>query len=228
MGQVIVSLLPLIIASALVPAQIILYILIIKSPEQNLLKASAFVGGKMVVRLLQGLIFGLILSNSAAATAEESGGKSPVGLVLLLVLGIFFLSTAYKKWSKEEDPDAPPPKWLARIDRLTPRKAFGLGFGLLVVGVKFWVFTLAAIAVIGEAQLGQPDSAIVYLVFVLLAESLLLLPILLSLIIPRQVNAMLEQVSTWMNRNMRPITIGVSLFFGIFFFFKGASGLLNL
>jgi hypothetical protein len=77
MGNAIVSLLPLIIGSALVPAQIILYILLLKSSRQGLLKASAYVGGMTTVRLLQGLFFGLILTNSTAATRRGKRWKKP-------------------------------------------------------------------------------------------------------------------------------------------------------
>jgi len=145
-----------------------------------------------------------------------------------LVIGILFLTTAYKQWSNDEDPDAPPPKWVANIDSLTPLKAFGLGFGLLLVGVKFWVFTLSALAVIGEAQLGQPSNTIAFLLFILLAESLLLLPIILSLIVPKQSKTLIEQVSTWLTAYKRPVVVIISLVFGILFLYQGASGLLNL
>jgi len=227
MGSIIVSLLPLIIGSALVPIQIIIDLLLLKSPRQGLLKASAYVGGMTTLRLLQGLIFGLILTGGVSATAEESSGKGPIVSTLLLVLGIFFLITAYKQWRKDDDPDAPPPKWLAMMDSLTPLKAFGLGFGLLLIGAKFWVFTLTAIAVIGEAALGQPTSTLTYLLFVLLAESLLLLPILIRIIIPQQSKSLLEKASAWLTRYNRPIVIIVSLVFGLLFFYQGASGLLG-
>lgn len=228
MGSTIISLVPLIIGSAVVPIQIIIDILLLKSPKQGLLKASAYVGGMTTLRLLQGLIFGLILTNSAAAPAEESAGKSPVVLTLLLVLGVFLLITAYRIWRKEDDPDAPPPKWLTMIDSLTPLKAFGIGFGMLLIGAKFWVFTLGALAVIGQAALGQPSSTIAFLLFILLAESLLLLPILFSIIIPTQSKILLEHVSTWLTHNNRPIVILISLVFGLLFLYQGASGLLNL
>jgi Sap, sulfolipid-1-addressing protein len=228
MGSVIISLLPLIIGSALVPIQIIIVILLLKSPRQGLLKASAYVGGMTTLRLLQGLIFGLILTGGASATAEESSGKGPIVSTLLLVLGIFFLITAYKQWRKDDDPDAPPPKWLAMMDSFTPIKAFGLGFGLLLIGAKFWVFTLTAIAVIGEAALGQPTSTLTYLLFVLLAESLLLIPILIRVILPQQSKSILEKTSAWLTQYNRPIVILVSLVFSLLFMFQGASGLLNL
>ena len=227
MGSVIVSLLPLIIGSAVVPVQIIIDILLLKNPKQGLLKASAYVGGMTTMRLLQGLVFGLILTGSASATASESSGKGPIVSTLLLVLGIFFLITAYKQWRKDDDPDAPPPKWLAMIDSLTPLKAFGIGFGLMLIGAKFWVFTLTAIAVIGEAKLGQPSSTIVYLLFVLLAESLLLIPILVRLVLPGQSKAFLDGTSDWLTRHNRVIVIVVSLVFGLLFLYQGASGLLQ-
>ena len=226
MGALLFSLSPFIIGSAVVPVQIIIDILLLKSPKQGLLKASAYVGGMTTLRLLQGLIFGLILTNSSDASAEDSSGKSLVVSTLLLVLGILLLITAYKQWRKDDDPDAPPPKWLTMIDSLTPIKAFGIGFGLLLVGGKFWVFTLGAIGMIGEAQLGQPSSTVAFLLFVLLAESLLLLPILIRIIIPEQSKSLLEATSAWLTRYNRPIVIIVSLVFGLLFLYSGISGLL--
>ena len=222
MGTLLSSLLPFIIGSALVPIQNIINILLLKIPRQGLLKATAYVGGMTTLRLLQGLIFGLILSKG------EGGGKSPVALTLQLVLGVLLLVTAYKQWSNEDDPDAPPPKWLAMIDSLTPLKAFGIGFGALLISGKLWVFTLSAIGIIEAAQLGQPSSTIAYLLFVLLAESLLLLSILFRLAIPEKSKLLLEQASAWLTLNNRQIMIIVSLVFGLLFLYQGVSGLLNL
>ena len=226
MGSVLVSLLPYIIGSAVVPVQVIIDILLLKSPKQGLLKASAYVGGMTTMRLLQGLIFGLILTGNATTTVEESSGRGPVVSTLLLLLGIFLLITAYKQWSKQDDPDGPPPKWLTTIGSLNPLKAFGIGFGLLLIGAKFWVFTLTALAVIGEAQLGQPSSTVAYLLFVLLAESLLLLPILFRIIVPGQSKSLLDGFSAWLVKYNRPIVIVISLIFGLMFLYQGASGLL--
>jgi len=222
MGALLASLIPYIIGSALVPIENIINILLLKSPRQGPLKATAYVGGMTALRLLQGIIFGLIFSN------QEGGGRSPVALTLQLVLGVLLLVTAYKQWSNEYDPDAPPPKWLAMIDSLTPLKAFGIGFGALLISGKLWVFTLSAIGIIEAAQLGQPSSTIVYLLFVLLAESLLLLSILFRVATPEKSKILLEQASAWLTLNNRPIVIVVSLIFGLLFLYQGASGLLNL
>jgi hypothetical protein len=226
MGTVVVSLLPYIIGSAIVPLQIIIGLLLLKSPKRGLFKAVAYVTGMTLTRLLQGLIFSLVLSESAAL-AEENSGKNPVISTLLLVLGILLLIAAYKKWCGENDPDDPPPKWLTMIDNSTPLKAFGIGLGLPLIAAKLWVFTLSALATIAAAQLGQPSSTLAYLLFILLAESLLLLPIMIRILVPERSKILLADLSGWLTQNSRPITIVVSLVFGLLFLYSGISGLLS-
>jgi threonine/homoserine/homoserine lactone efflux protein len=226
MGPVIVSLLPYIIGSAVVPVQIIIGILLLKSPQQGLLKSTLYVTGMTVTRLLQGLIFGLLLAESISASTEGSGGRGPVVSTLLLVLGILLLITAYKKWRGEEDVDAPPPKWLTMLDGATPLKAFGIGFGLPLIAPKLWVFTLSALATIVAAELGQSASTVAFLLFVLLAQSLLLAPILIRILMPTRSRSMLDGISEWLTKNNRPIVIVVSIIFGLFFLYSGVSGFL--
>jgi len=86
---------------------------------------------------------------------------------------------------------------------------------------------LGAIGMIGQAQLGQPSSTLAYLLFVLLAESLLLIPLLIRIIIPKQSTTLLEKASAWLTRYNRSIIIVVSLVFGTIFLYQGASGLMN-
>lgn len=224
MGSMIVALLPYILGSALVPLQIIIGLLLLQSPNQGLLKGIAYVGGMTLTRLLQGAAFGLFLGESVAASAG-AGGKGPVVATLLLVLGILLLVTAYKKWRKQPDPDEPPPKWLTAIDSATPWQALGIGLTLPLIAIKLWVFTLSALATIATAQLGLQQGAIAYLIFILLAQSLLLLPLALRLVMPQQSKAILDRASAWLTAHNRPIVIGVSLVFGLLFLQSGLSGL---
>jgi threonine/homoserine/homoserine lactone efflux protein len=198
-------------------------ILLLNSPRQGLAKAICLVAGMTTIRLLQGIIFGLILPSRPG----ETSGKSPVVSTLLIVLGILLLITAYKQWRNEDDPDNPPPKWLEMLDTLPPLKVFGMGVGLVLISGKFWVFTLSAIGVIEAAQLGQLSSILAFLFFVLLAQSLLLLAILVRVIIPEQSKPITETISVWLKRYNRPIVLVVSLVFGLLFFVQGASGLLQ-
>ncbi|WP_088889908.1 GAP family protein [Leptolyngbya ohadii] len=225
MEELFISLLPFIIGAAIVPLQTIINLLLLKSPNRGLFKSIAFVSGMIVTRLLQGLVFGLILSG--AAEAEGGSNKSAIRATLLLVLGILLLIAAYKKWSREPDPDNSPPKWLTAIDNLTPIRAFEFGLGLPLIAAKLWVFTLSALTTIAAAQLGQPNSAIAYLLFVLLTQAFVLLPILIRILIAERSKHLLTNLSNWLTRNERPITIVVSTVFGLYFLYSGITGLLR-
>jgi hypothetical protein len=224
MVETLIRLTPLIIGSAVVPLQVIMVILLLNHPGQGLAKAICLVAGMTAVRLLQGVIFGLIL----APKAGEAGGKSPLVSTLLMILGILLLITAYKQWRNEDDPDSPPPRWLVMLEKISPLKAFGMGAGLVLISGKFWVFTMSAIGVIKEAQLGQPSSSVAYLLFILLAQSLLLLAILIRVVIPGKAKSILESISAWLTLHNRPIVMLVALVFGILFCVQGVSGLLQL
>jgi len=225
MASLLTSLLPYIIGSAMVPLQIIIGLLLLKSPQQGLLKAIAYVLGMTITRLFQGSIFGWILSESSTL-AEETSGKNPVIATLLLVLGILLLITAYKKWRGEVDPDEPSPKILNKIDELTPLMALGIGLTLPLVAAKLWVFTLSALTAIAAAPLDRQSSILAYLLFILLAESLLLLPIVARILFPKRSKSLLTNLSNWLTKNSRSITIWVSLIFGVFFLQSGIRGLL--
>ena len=95
MLDVLVSILPLILGSAIVPVQIIMVILMLTSEKQGPAKAIAFISGMTLVRLAQGVIFGLILTGGGAT--DEGGGAGWIKSTLMLVLGILLLITAYKQ-----------------------------------------------------------------------------------------------------------------------------------
>ncbi len=224
MGSTIVSLLPLIIGSAVVPVFIIIVLLLLRG-EGGLAKAAAFVGGMTVVRLIQGVLFGLVFSNTETGTADADK-SGLITSVLLLVIAILMLVTAGRLLLKEEDPDAPPPKWMNMIKTMTPVKAFGIGAVWLLIGAKHWVFILGALGVINEGNLGTASSVTAFLLFVIGAESLLLIPILFYVIAKDQSASVLERAGTWLEVHNRVIVISVSLIFGAFFMWKSLSGLL--
>jgi threonine/homoserine/homoserine lactone efflux protein len=224
MENLIFLLLPYIVGSAVVPVQIIIGLLLLKSPEQGLRKAIAYVGGMSLTRLLQGFLFGLVLIRSSTAPGTGSG-KGPIISTLLIVLGILLLIAAYKKWSGEEDPDAPPPKWLVRLDQIAPAKAFSIGFAIPLISAKLWVFLLSALTTIAAAESGLTESVVAFSLFIILAQSLLLIPILLRIVLPERSEKALAQLSEWLIKNNRPIGIVVSLVFGVFFLYSGISSL---
>jgi hypothetical protein len=219
-GDVIAGLLPLIVGATAAPFYPVAVLLMLQG-RGGTAKALAFVGGNVAVRLAQGAVFGLVLGAAVAASSED--GHRLVVSALLLVVGILLLITAVKKWRKE-DPDAPPPRWMAAIGGLSAVGAVGAGALLATVAVKQWVFTLSAI---GEAEPGEAASTVLYLIYALATQTLVLLPILAYAVAPQRAAGPLKSAETWLERHNRAIVIAVSLIFGAWFSYKGATGLIG-
>ena len=77
-----------------------------------------------------------------------------------------------------------------------------------------------------QAQLGRQESTQTFLLFVLLAQSLLLIPIAIRLLIPQRAKSLLASLADWMKRYNDPIVIAISLIFGALFLYQGVSAFL--
>ena len=224
MGKVLVDLLPLLIGAALLPVWIIIVLFLLRG-ERGPGKATAFLGGALVVRLAQGVIFGFLIETAVQEYGEESANA--IAAILLLIVGILLLLAAVKKWRREADPDAPPPGWQEFLRRATPVKALGMGALLMVLALKQWVFTLSAIAVIEQGGLSRAENVLLYGLFTLLAQSLMMAPVVVTLLTPARADQWLGALEEWLQRNERVIMIAVSLIFGLWFFWKGVTGLMG-
>jgi threonine/homoserine/homoserine lactone efflux protein len=225
LAPILVQLLPLILGAVLAPLWIVLGLLLLASPR-GLAKAAAFVGGMTLTRLVQGVVFGVILRASPDAKTEN-GGDSPIVSTLLLVVGLLLLIAAFRKWRKQPDPDDPPPGWMESISCLTPLKALGMGAVLVAIGPKLWVFTLSALGVIIETEPGLPLGIATYLAYILLTQSVLIVSVLGCALAPKTAARTLQQVLGWLTRYSRPISVAASLVFGLYFTWDGIKGLLS-
>jgi hypothetical protein len=204
---------------------IIIALLLLRG-ESGSIKATAFAGGAMTVRLLQGVLFGYIF-----ATAEDAGGEAGPDLIastVLLVVGVLLVITGLTAALRTgDDSDAPPPKWMTAVNRVSAPAAFGMGVVMMAFGMKQWIFTLSALAVIERGQLGTKGSVFAYLVFVVAAQSLMLTPIIGSLVAPARSAKTMAAVQGLLERHNRKIAAVASLVFGAWFVWRGASGLLS-
>jgi len=223
MPDLLVTLIPLGVGSAIVPIQIIITILLLRAPGGRP-AAVAWVAGMTALRMAQGLVFGFILGRDASA-AQGDDGASLAASIVLLVLALVLYAAAARQILKEPDEDAPPPRWMAMFDGVTPVKAFALGMGLLAIGAKFWVFTLGAIAAIGAAALDPAGSIVAFLGFIALAESIHLALLAFAFAAPTRADAALERFSDVLKRHNGQIIIALGLVFGTWFLLKALDGL---
>jgi hypothetical protein len=217
MSNVIINLLPLIFAAALPPGWIIRILALLRD-EGGRIKAAAFVLGAVTVRVLQFILLSHLFDTVVSAEGEHVFDLVPTTLFLLA--GITLLATAAKAWAwrRNDDANASSPKGLT-IGGASALRAFGVAVVMMAVSIKQWIFTLCAIAIIEEGKLGQSNSMLAYLFFILGAQSLTLV----ALIAPAAGTA--ERLLGWLERNERIITTVVSVVFGIWFVARGMSGL---
>ncbi len=215
------TLVPLIVASALVPVQLVATIVLLRSSFGT---AAAWVAGMATFRIAQGILFGLIFTASAAAGGEASNGPGPVVSTLLLVLAVLFYVTAVRTVLAEDDPDAPPPAWMEKAGALTPKGAFLAGVAFLAVAAKFWVFTLGAIGAIAEAELGRAAGIGTFLAFVVLAQSGHLAILMLAASSSSRATSALRAISEWLERNSALLKIVLGIVFGTWFMAKALAG----
>jgi hypothetical protein len=222
MGDAIVDLLPLMTAAAIVPLYSIAVLLLLQQSQGGLLKAIAFVSGGVSVRLVQGILFGLVIGVACQANSEP--GPKLIVSTLLLIIGILLLVTAFSQWRQQDGTDTP--QWMIAIRGVSALGAMGAGAIFPLLAVSQWVFTLSAIGVIGEAALSAKVSVGVYLVFVLASQTFGLAPIVAYAVAPHRIGKPLQATQAWLERNNQGIVIVVSLIIGAWFLFKGIRGLI--
>lgn len=218
------TLAPLIIGSALVPIQIVVTILLVRSPH-GVRTAGAWVAGMATFKLIQGLLFGFVFGSSTLESDEAPQGPGIAVSVLLLVVAIIFYVTALKQLLAKSDPDAPPPSWMTMLDSLRPGKAFLLGMGMMAIGAKFWVFTLGAVGAISDAQLEVALAVATFVLFVLLTQLVNIAVLAVDVLAPHRSEGLLGAASAWLSTNNRIIMIVLGLVFGSWFLIKSLSGL---
>lgn len=217
------ALIPLAVGSAVVPVQIVITVLLLRSPAGPG-PATAWVAGMAVVRLAQGLLLAFVLG-TGGDVPEDGSGPGLLASLLLLVLAILLYAGALKAWLGAPDEDAPPPRWMTAFEGITPRRAFLLGAGLVLASVKLWVFTLSAIAVIEAAAAGPAATAAWYVAFTVAALSVSLVLLGIAWLRPAQAQAILGRVSDGMERHDRLIVMGLGVVFGSWFLIKALDGL---
>jgi hypothetical protein len=221
-GSVLVQLIPLVIGSVMMPTWVLLVLVLLREghgPNE----AIAFVSGIIVVKLLQGLIFGAIFG-AYDVNHHRSEIEAIIVATLLIVVGLFMWVAALKLLVQGDDPDGPPPVWTRMVSAITPFRAFGLGTALVATSSRSWLFTLAAIGIITRADLGPALSVLTYLIYIVGTIALVVIPIIFSIHSPGRFDA----GAYWLEKHERVVMIVASLAVGGFFIWSGVSSLLGL
>ena len=218
MNDVIGEILPLAVGIAISPIPIIAAILMLLSPRAR----STSVG--FLIGWLVGIIVAIVLFTLISSIIpQDSGGPSPVSGVIKIILGLLLLFLAIKQWRTRpaEGEQASMPKWMSAIDSMTASKAFGLGFLLSAVNPKNLLMAISAGLIVGGAGLAIGQMAVVIIIFVLLAASTVLVPVVGYLIAAARLAGPLDKLREWLVDNNAVIMAVLLLVIGVSLIGKG-------
>src|SRR6266581_3851681 len=220
MGTVFLQILPIALA-AIAPTMIGLVVLFL-SDDRGLVKALAFILGKYLVYVVWGVV-SLDLAEYISSTS--SGGATSYSEVIFLLFGLLLLILAVRNFFGEDDPDAPPPKFMTILDKMGPVKLFGVGVALSLMQFRFIALVLVGATVIAEARLSTTENFISVLWLALLMVWPMLIPVVVFLVLVECREAAMKSMRTWLTRNQRMINVVVLGVFSILLLVIGLIGI---
>jgi threonine/homoserine/homoserine lactone efflux protein len=219
MGPVIGEILPLAVGIAISTVPIIAAILMLLSPKAK----GASVG--FLLGWITGIVVAIVVFTllSSVLPAQDESGSSPVRGVIKIILGALLLFLALRQWRGRpaEGEQATMPKWMSAIDSMTAGKALGLGFLLSAVNPKNLLMAISAGLIIGGAGLAVGQTVVVIVMFVLLAASTVLIPVVAYLIASERLAGPLDRLRAWLVNNNATIMAVLLLVIGVAVIGKG-------
>jgi threonine/homoserine/homoserine lactone efflux protein len=217
MTEVIGEILPLAVGIAISPIPIIAAILMLLSPRAK----STSVG--FLIGWVAGIVVDIVLFTLISTVIpQDTGGPSPVAGVIKIILGALLLFLAIKQWrARPAKGEASMPKWMSAIDSMTAGKALGLGFLLSAVNPKNLLMALSAGVIVGGAGLTVSQMTVVIIIFVLLAASTVLVPVVGYLIASARLAGPLDKLREWLVDNNAVIMAVLLLVIGVSMIGKG-------
>lgn len=219
MGTAVGDILPLAIGVAISPVPIIAAILMLLSPQARS-SSLGFLAGWITGITAAMVAFTLL---SSVLPDQESDGSAPVSGSIKLVLGALLVLLAFRQWRGRppEDEPAQLPTWMAAIDSITPVKAVGLGVLLSAVNPKNLLLASTAGLSVGAAGLALGATAGAIVIFIVLAASTVLIPVLGYLLASARLADPLDHLRSWLVDNNAVIMSVLLLVIGVSVIGKG-------
>jgi hypothetical protein len=220
MGSVLLKMLPFAFG-AIAPTMIALVVIFLTG-TRGLVKTSAFILGKYLFYVFWGLISLALVDQLLSPGLKVSRSVSEG---FFLIAGLLLLILAVRNFFVEDDPDAPPPKFMTVLAKLGPFKLFGLGIGISIIQPRFIIFVLLGASIIAGARLSTTENFIALLILALLMVWPMLIPLVVFLVMGEHGADAMQSMRTWLVRNQRMLNVVVMGLFGILLMLAGLIGI---
>jgi threonine/homoserine/homoserine lactone efflux protein len=216
MVEFVLSLISLAIAATLQPPQVIAMVILLRT-RRGTANGLAYIGGMTAFRVTLGGVSWILLSGLEGSIERGGGDFNILVGAILVVLGLLMWVYALRQGVSAPGEDEVAASWLDRLEDISPRQAFLVGLAFLALDPRDWIIDLSAVNLIAEADMSGIQSLVAYLAYILLAQSLLWVPLLLTLVVPDQAARGLSALNAWMKKHEKRIEIIVAIVFGLLF-----------
>jgi Sap, sulfolipid-1-addressing protein len=215
------QLLPIAIAVAVSSFPIMVTILILLSPRRNRVAIPFLIG--WVVGMAGVVIVAAYGANALPIRPLRAEQKS-IGIAEIVV-GVALLLIALLAWRRAAPgPEEGQSRWFATVERMGPVAAVGVAI-VLNLRPKGLLLGVAAGLAIAGARMTDTDRVIAFCIYLAVACSTVMVPIILTLVAPTQMQPRLISARDWLQRNGGYVTAVVLLVVGLVIL---ASGLTRL
>jgi hypothetical protein len=203
MLQAIGHILPISVAVALSSVPIMATVILLLAPNR----------ARSALPFLIGWVIGLALvvtvcTLGAQAIPASRSPRRPDTVIgsLELVIGLGLLIVAFVSWRRgRHQAETSLPKWLTSVGSLKPWPAFGLAL-LMNIRPKALLLAVAAALAIRAETISPGQSAVVILVYTVIAATTVAVPIIATLSAPARMAPRLIEARDWLTHNGSAVT----------------------
>jgi Sap-like sulfolipid-1-addressing protein len=223
MGQGISEVLAFGVGVAISPAAIIAVILILFSRRAEVNGPLFLLGWVVALGVLVAVVYAISDQSNAATSNTSSDSVS----WLKIGLGASFLLLARREWRKRPAPgtESEMPKWMARVDALTPVQSLGLGVLLGGLNPKNLALGIGAAAGVAQLGLSTADAVVSLIVFVAVGSLAIVGPVVYYLLGGEKAKTGLDELKGWLGQHNDAVMAVLFLVFGVALIAKGLAPL---
>jgi hypothetical protein len=215
------QLLPIAVAVAVSSVSIMATILILLSPKRNQSAIPFLIG--WVVGMAAVVVVASVGANALPIRSLRAPQKA-IGIAQIIV-GLAVLVVAVLAWRRAgRAPADKQGRWLDRVDRMGPAAALGLAVALNLRPKGLLLGVAAGLSIAGSS-LKDSEAVVVVAIYVGLASSTVIVPILLTLVAPARMQPRLVLARDWLSHNSTYITVVVLIMVGFVILGAGLSRL---
>jgi threonine/homoserine/homoserine lactone efflux protein len=203
MPQAIGHVLPIAFAAAISSIPIMATLVILLSPARTRSAVPFLVGWAVG---LAGVVTVATLAAQAIPASRSSRHTDVAVGIAETLIGLALVTLAVVRWRRQRrDPDHAMPKWLGTVGSLGPWSSFGIAL-LLNLRPKALLLAIAAGLAIRAPSMPVGQTAIVIVIYTVIAACTVATPIIATLAAPRRMEPRLRNAEGWLNRNSATLT----------------------